>query len=135
MRFRLLIALLRVVGAEQLSYPVRQLSRGSLRTLLKRTRRLAAAMAHADPLPRLPIRLQIETTDICNMKCVMFTREVLDGMNTTTMSFEQFTNTVESIAPYYANFNGLGEPLDKLAASLPDMVTFSLDGATNTSYK
>ena len=92
-------------------------------------------MAHADPLPRLPIRLQIETTDICNMKCVMFTREVLDGMNTTTMSFEQFTNTVESIAPYYATFKGFGEPLDKLAASLPDMVTFSLDGATNTSYK
>ena len=65
----------------------------------------------------------------------MCTREVLHGMNTTSMSFEQFTNTVESIAPYYAILNGIGEPLDKLAASLPDMVTFSLDGATKTSYE
>lgn len=91
MLFRLLIALLRVVGAEQLTCPVRQLSRGSFRTLAKRTFRLrhpAAAMAETHPLP---IRLQIETTDICNMKCVMCTREVLDGMNTTTMSLNQFT--------------------------------------------
>lgn len=52
MLVRLLMALLRIVGAEQLSYPVRQLSRGSLRILLKRTRRLAAAMADAFTLPR-----------------------------------------------------------------------------------
>ena len=43
-------------------------------------------------------------------------------MNTTSMSFEQFTNTVESIAPYYAILNGIGEPLDKLAASCPTWV-------------
>jgi hypothetical protein len=56
------------------------------------------------------------------MKCVMCTRKVLHGMNTTSMSFEQFTNTVESIAPYYAILNGIGEPLDKLAASCPTWV-------------
>ena len=171
MLFRLLITLLRVVGAEQLAYPVRQLSRGSLRTLLSRTlrlRRLAAAMAAADPVPPLPIRLQIETTDICNMKCVMCTREVLDGMNTTTMSLDQFTKIVGEIEPFYATLNGLGEQLidstifekldflhtrgivtamptngtyirgerlEKLAAKLPDTVTFSIDGTTKSSYE
>jgi len=68
-------------------------------------------MLSADPAPPLPVRLQVETTDVCNLKCRMCTREVVDGMNTRTMSLEQFQGMVDEISPYYVTLNGLGEPL------------------------
>ncbi|MGE0406766.1 MAG: radical SAM/SPASM domain-containing protein [Candidatus Korobacteraceae bacterium] len=61
--------------------------------------------------PPLPIRLQIETTDICNLKCRMCTREVIEGMNTKTIELDQFKKTIEEVSPYYVTLNGLGEPL------------------------
>ena len=61
--------------------------------------------------PSLPVRLQVETTDTCNFKCVMCARENLDGMNTTSMSLEQFSHLIDTIDPYYVTLNGLGEPL------------------------
>ncbi len=51
----------------------------------------------------------------------MCTREVLDDMNTTSMSIDQFRNLVDQAKPFYVTMNGLGEPLldktifDKLA--------------------
>lgn len=114
MIFQALTALLRALGSEHLIYPLRQLYGGSFGVFWRRAlrlRRTARGMASADPAPPLPVRLQIETTDICNMKCRMCTREVIDGMNTVTMSLKQFEDTVSAIAPYYVTMNGLGEPL------------------------
>ena len=95
-------------------YPFRLLygkSFGMFRKRIARLRRLASATLKASDNPPLPVRLQIETTDICNLKCRMCTREVLDGMNTAVMPLQKFRATVEEIAPYYVTLNGLGEPL------------------------
>jgi radical SAM protein with 4Fe4S-binding SPASM domain len=80
-------------------------------TRLSRLRRTAGHMRTASVTPPLPVRLQIETTDICNFKCVMCTREIIDGMNTRSMSLGEFTKIVDEIDPYYVTMNGLGEPL------------------------
>ncbi len=90
------------------------LSGGRLHILLSRTlrlRRLAGAMLHGTLTPPSPVRLQIETTDVCNLRCIHCTRETLDGMNTLTVGFDAFARTVSEIAPFYVTMNGLGEPL------------------------
>ena len=68
-------------------------------------------MLEATSRPALPVRLQIEPTDICNLKCVMCTREILSGMDSTTLSLEKFRGLLDEIDPYYVTVNGLGEPL------------------------
>lgn len=96
------------------SLPLRLLCGDSLFVFLRRIRRLrqtALGMLRADDKPPLPVRLQIETTDQCNLKCRMCTREVIDGMNTMTMPLQQFEDLVDEINPYYVTLNGLGEPL------------------------
>jgi len=77
-----------------LSYFLRSLSGGSFSLLLARTarlRRVASGMLAASPRPAMPVRLQIETTDVGNFKCIMCSREVIEGMNTKTMPLDEFT--------------------------------------------
>jgi len=125
-------------------------------------------MVKGETVPPLPLRLQVETTDICNFKCKMCPREILSGMNTGSMPMHEFTVLVEAVKPYFVTLNGLGEPLidrtifdklaylhshgittsmptngsyirgkklTKLAEHLPDILTFSIDGATSTSFE
>jgi radical SAM protein with 4Fe4S-binding SPASM domain len=97
-----------------LEYPWRCLSGGRLRIFsrrLGRLRRLAGQMVRFDAKADLPVRLQIETTDTCNMKCIMCTREVVTGMNSSSISLNHFMAVVEEIDPFYVTMNGLGEPL------------------------
>jgi hypothetical protein len=111
---KLLLSVLPRVGGQDLVYPLRLLygrSFGIFLQRIARLRRVASSMRAADEAPPLPVRLQIETTDVCNLKCRMCTREVIDGMNTSTMSLEQFKDIVAQISPYYLTLNGLGEPL------------------------
>ena len=97
---------------DQLRYFYRIFSiRGSLLRRLSRLRRAAGEMRSASPTPSLPVRLQVETTDICNLKCTMCAREVLPNMNTGYMALEQFEKLIEAASPYYVTLNGLGEPL------------------------
>jgi radical SAM protein with 4Fe4S-binding SPASM domain len=160
----------RLVGT-RFAVPLRHLWGGSWRAFLGRLgrlRRLAAGMVEATASPALPVRLQIETTDICNLECTMCTREVLTGMDSTTLSLEKFEELLDEIDPYYVTLNGLGEPLidatifEKLAAlhargirtamptngtrisgeraallaeNHPDILTFSIDGATARSFE
>ena len=100
------------------------LSGGRLPTLggrLLRLRRLAGAMLHGQLEPPPPVRLQIETTDTCNLRCIHCKRERLDGMNTVSMPLASFARIVSDIEPLYASMAGFGEPLldpsitDKLA--------------------
>jgi radical SAM protein with 4Fe4S-binding SPASM domain len=108
-----------------LARALRLMSGQSLRTLGSRSARiwrLARSILRGDRTNiDLPVRLQVETTDICNLKCLMCTRDVLDDMDTTTMSLEWFQKLVDEVNPFYATLNGLGEPLidktifDKLA--------------------
>jgi radical SAM protein with 4Fe4S-binding SPASM domain len=125
-------------------------------------------MLSATARPPLPVRLQIETTDTCNFKCIMCCREMLEGMNTRTMPLADFAKLIDAIQPFYVTLNGLGEPLidktifDKLALlrrnnmktsmpingtyirgeklaqlaeNLPDILVFSIDGATKESFE
>lgn len=111
---RLLLSVLPWVGGGDLVYPLRLLYGRTFGIFLQRIgrlRRMASSMRSADEAPPLPVRLQIETTDVCNLKCRMCSREVLDGMNTSTMPLEQFKDIVKEISPYYLTLNGLGEPL------------------------
>ena len=111
---KLLLSVLQRIGGEDLAGSLRLLHGGSWRIFLKRIgrlRRMASRMRSADEVPPLPIRLQIENTDVCNLKCRMCSREVLDGMNSSTMPLEQFKDIVTQVSPYYLTLNGLGEPL------------------------
>lgn len=97
-----------------LAYPFRCLSGGKLRILagrLARARRLAGDIVRINLRPGLPVRMQVETTDHCNLKCIMCTREVLAGMNSSALSFEMFRQIIDQAAPFYVTLNGLGEPL------------------------
>jgi pyrroloquinoline quinone biosynthesis protein E len=85
--------------------------RGSLFRRLRRLTRLAAEMRDQVLTPSLPVRLQVETTDTCNLKCVMCAREVLTDMNQANITLETFQNLIQSADPYYVTMNGLGEPL------------------------
>ncbi len=159
------------LGARDLSQPLQLLYGPSFKVFigrLLRLRAMARSMRRGVEAPPLPVRLQIETTDICNFKCRMCTREVIDGMNTKTMSLEQFKSVVDQIAPYYLTMNGLGEPLldktifdklayarqsgivtamptngtyirgeklEQLAENMPDILTFSIDGAQKNSFE
>jgi radical SAM protein with 4Fe4S-binding SPASM domain len=104
--------------------PVRLLAQDSLRVLMHRLSRIratAASMLEMDLTPPLPVRLQVETVDVCNLKCRMCTREQLTDMNTRIMPLDEFAVLVKDIQPFYVTLNGLGEPLldktifDKLA--------------------
>jgi radical SAM protein with 4Fe4S-binding SPASM domain len=111
---KLLVSVLPWVGGRDLVGPLRLLYGRSFGIFLQRIgrlRRMASSMRSADEAPPLPVRLQIETTDVCNLKCRMCSREVIDGMNTGTMPLEQFKDIVQEISPYYLTLNGLGEPL------------------------
>lgn len=97
-----------------IAYPLLMLSGRRTSTFVRRAmrlRRVASSMVKGRLVPPLPVRLQIETTDTCNLRCVHCTREVLDGMNTLSMDMETFTSIVDEIEPFYATMNGLGEPL------------------------
>jgi sulfatase maturation enzyme AslB (radical SAM superfamily) len=97
-----------------LAYPWKCLSGGSIRTLLgrlARARRVARDMVRINLRPGLPVRMQIETTDHCNLGCILCTREVLSDMNSSSISFDTFRQMVEQTAPFYVTLNGLGEPL------------------------
>lgn len=168
---RLILRVLEKAIGQVFLQPFQLLYGGSLLVFLRRARRLrrlAASMLHADQAPDLPVRLQIETTNLCNFKCRMCTREVIDGMNTVTMPLQQFERVVDEINPFYVTMNGLGEPLidktifeklaflhkrgmmtamptngsyirrtklDRLAENLPDVLTFSIDGAKKETFE
>jgi MoaA/NifB/PqqE/SkfB family radical SAM enzyme len=83
----------------------------SLVVRLMRLRRTAGAMLHGSLTPPLPVKLQVETTDLCNLHCVHCKRDKLDEMNTLTMPLETFARLVGDVAPLYVNLAGYGEPL------------------------
>jgi radical SAM protein with 4Fe4S-binding SPASM domain len=111
---RLLIALAERLFGTALVVPFRLLTGNSILNLWRRggrMRRIAVAMAAGAADPPLPVRFQVETTDICNLKCRMCTREVMEGMNTRSMALADFERVVAEVDPYYVTLNGLGEPL------------------------
>jgi radical SAM protein with 4Fe4S-binding SPASM domain len=96
------------------SYGLRMVSGNSPTALPKRSTRVwrvARGMIRGDLTGAHPVRLQVETTDICNLKCRMCAREALDGMDSTTMTLDAFTKLVDEVNPFYVTMNGLGEPL------------------------
>lgn len=92
-------------------YVLDSLSLSGKRLPWLRLRQIAKKARLADLNPPLPIRLQVETTDFCNFKCVMCARESLDGMNTRSLSLEDFVRLIDRVKPLYVTLNGLGEPL------------------------
>ena len=90
------------------------LSGDRLSTLVTRSlrlRRLAGAMLSRSLTPPVPVRLQIETTDLCNLHCIHCKREKLDDMDTLTMPPDTFSRIVADVEPFYVNMAGFGEPL------------------------
>ena len=97
-----------------LAYPWRCLSGGSVRALfgrLARVRRVAGDILRINNKPAMPVRLQMETTDHCNLKCIMCSREVMTGMNSSAITLDTFRKVVDEAQPFYVTLNGLGEPL------------------------
>ncbi len=105
------------VTASPLYNPLRVLYGGSFSVFLRRMGRLrnmAGAMVAAAPCPPLPVRVQVEITDVCNISCRMCAREVLGEMDNGAMPMALFTRLMDETDPYYVTLNGLGEPmLDK----------------------
>jgi radical SAM protein with 4Fe4S-binding SPASM domain len=82
-----------------------------LASRMLRLRRVAGAMLAGSLTPPAPVRLQIETTDVCNLSCIHCRREKLDGMNTIHMPFDSFARIMADARPLYASVAGFGEPL------------------------
>jgi len=109
----ILIAMVRRLDPSLASWLV-ALSGGRMSSLfarLMRLRRVAGAMLARDLTPPPPVKLQVETTDVCNLRCVHCKRDKLDEMNTLTMPLESFARVVSDVAPLYVNMAGFGEPL------------------------
>ncbi|MEZ4805500.1 MAG: radical SAM/SPASM domain-containing protein [Bacteroidia bacterium] len=53
--------------------------------------------------PKIPAVFQIETTNICNMKCVMCPRTTLMERKLGSMDIETFTHLIEQIEPHSNN--------------------------------
>jgi len=108
-------AITRALGPHLL-YGLERAYGGSPVTLAKRIFRLwclGRSMLHVGTSPPKPIRLQIETTNICNLKCRMCARQVMDEseLSNTSISLATFTKIIDDIKPFYVTLNGLGEPL------------------------
>lgn len=87
---------------------------GSFRVFFRRFHRIRKSLKSIsiyNQVPPIPIRLQIETTNICNLNCVMCARRALNDLKNRKMSVEEFSKIVKEIDPFYVTMNGLGEPL------------------------
>lgn len=78
---------------------------------LGRCWQLARQIVCGDTVAAFPVRMQVETTDICNLRCRMCARELLPDMNSRSMPLEEFSGLIEKVEPFYVTLNGLGEPL------------------------
>jgi radical SAM protein with 4Fe4S-binding SPASM domain len=99
---------------------------------LMRLRRVAGAMLRGSLTPPAPVRVQIETTDICNLRCIHCRREKLDGMDTVTMPLDMFARLMADIQPLYANLAGFGEPM--IDRTIMDKLALLHGASTRTAF-
>ncbi|MBI2891837.1 MAG: SPASM domain-containing protein [Nitrospirae bacterium] len=86
---------------------------GYLRTLARRIvhlLRTAWAIAFLPARPPLPIRLQVEPTNKCNLSCIMCAREFRDVFSKDFPN-DRFATLLAEARPSYLTLNGDGEPL------------------------
>ncbi len=57
----------------------------------------------------LPLHLQVETTNACNLRCASCHRDILHPVST-TMKYEKFKKIFDGIHPEKINVSGIGEP-------------------------
>lgn len=69
-----------------------------------------------------PIHIQLEPTNICNLKCIMCNRDLI-VKNPGNMNLERFKKIIDTINPYKLTLSGLGEPL--MNKELPAMIKYS----------
>ena len=72
--------------------------------------RAARAVLFLPSRPPLPIRLQVENTNRCNLRCIMCGRQFRKPFNR-DMPDELFVKLVSEVRPAYLTINGDGEPL------------------------
>jgi len=118
---------------------------------------------------KMPLRVQIEITDKCNLDCIMCNRLTrnIDYKLNNDISYDMFHDLIRIITPFYVTLNGLGEPLlhkqidkiislcrnKKITTSMPhnlsvakglntlmtktppDIITFSIHGATKETFE
>lgn len=83
-----------------------------------------------------PCRAQIETTNICNLKCKMCAQSVAQWRNQTprkTLSFDEFCHIIDQL-PYitHALISGAGEPL--LDPHIIDRIQYAHSKGISTSF-
>lgn len=72
--------------------------------------RTARALLFLPARPPMPIRIQIENTNRCNLQCIMCGRQYRAVFNK-DMPNEVFNRLMKEIRPVYLTINGDGEPL------------------------
>lgn len=77
--------------------------------MLRQLKSLSNTIFRPIQVKTLPIHLQLEITNACNLKCIMCTRDRLIE-TPKTMSFESFKEIYDQVRPQKINISGLGEP-------------------------
>lgn len=76
---------------------------------LNNIRVLKNVLLRPSKVDTLPVHMQIETTNACNLRCLSCHRDLLYP-KATFMSFERFKAIFDQVKPQKINVSGLGEP-------------------------
>ncbi len=77
----------------------------------------------------LPLHLQVEPTNRCNLQCVFCSREKYLG-NLVSLSLGRYRDLLSEVRPKRVTFSGVGEPM--LNPNLPDMVVLAYKKGCST---
>jgi len=84
-------------------------------------------IARRNVLKGLPLHIQVEVTNACNLKCATCHRDLLYP-EPTMMSFENFKKVYDEIHPENINVSGLGEPF--LNPDIFKMIKYAKDNGS-----
>jgi radical SAM protein with 4Fe4S-binding SPASM domain len=85
-------------------------------------------------LPYLPVRLWVETTSVCNLRCVMCPNKDLTKEEKGFMDFPLFRRIIDEASRYVFDVNLIHRGEGLLHPEFPRMVRYSHEAGVNTKF-